>query len=71
MIKGEVEEITLTMRPEEVEALVKQYNEAEVINIMGKRYVMRGADCTSGIRHYSGEYKTKVTIRLQAIKKGG
>ena len=70
MIKGKVEELTLIMSPEEVEALVKQYNDKAIINIMGKRYVIRGADCTSGIRHYSGEYKTKVTLRVQAIKKG-
>jgi hypothetical protein len=71
MIKGEVEELTLMMEPEEVKALVKQYNDKAIINIMGKRYAIRGADCTSGVRHYSGEYRTRVTIKIQAIKKGG
>lgn len=70
MIKGEVEELTLMMEPEEVKALVKQYNDKEIINIMGKRYIIRSFDYTNNTRHYSGEYKTRVTIKIQAIKEG-
>ena len=70
MIKGDVKELVLMMDSEEVKALVKQCNEAEIINLMGKRYIICGVDCAGGVRVYSGEYKTKVTINLQAIKKG-
>ncbi len=71
MIKGEVEEITLKMDSEEVKALLKQFNNMEILNIMGKRYLMQNIDCNEYARFtYLGYRKTKVTIRVIAIKKG-
>lgn len=71
MIKGDIEEITLSLNSEEVSSLIEQYNKQEVINIMGKRYFIGEFDCSSPCRFtYSGYRKTKVTIKVRAIKKG-
>lgn len=71
MIKGEIEEITLRLSAEEIKALIKQHHEQQVINVMGKRYFLRGFDCPVPSKFvYSGDNKTKVTVSLRAIKKG-
>lgn len=71
MIKGEVEEITLNMYPEEIESLVSQCHKSEIVNIMNKEYIIVSANCNTPNRfEFSGKYKTRATIKVKEIKTG-
>lgn len=69
MILGEIEGLTLNLNPEEINILLDQYYKQKIINIMGKRYFISGIDCAGKSIKHSGEYKTKVKIRVRKIQK--
>lgn len=69
MIKGEVEEITLNMNIKEAESLMTQSITSKTINLMGQKYMATSLSyCEYG--RFQGEYRARITIRVEKIKTG-
>lgn len=70
MIKGEIEELKIKMNGGQIIDLVDSYDKQEAINIMGKRYFIKGIDVKGHYYDEKGEAHATVIVRISAIKKG-